>query len=298
MLTVVTGAAGFVGQAVVSHMRDQGYPGVVRLLDRAPIAPSGPFERHVVDLLARDSWEPLLDGANRVLHLAALPGGASEADPRRSRALNLDATLDMLEGASRQRARLVCASSIAVFGVPLPEQVDDATPPLPSMTYGTHKRMAELALADGVRRGDLNAIALRLPGIVARPGSSAGFRSAFLNDLFWSMQSGKRLALPVSPGATSWLMSARRCAANLVHALEIGVAEPVVTLPALHVRIEALVAAVARRVGGDAHLIDYAPDAALEAQFGAYPPLITPAAERLGFRHDGDMDSLVTAVVG
>jgi len=51
MLTVVTGAAGFVGQAVVSHMRDQGYPGVVRLLDRAPIAPSGPFERHVVDLL-------------------------------------------------------------------------------------------------------------------------------------------------------------------------------------------------------------------------------------------------------
>jgi nucleoside-diphosphate-sugar epimerase len=183
-----------------------------------------------------------------------------------------------------------------VFGVPLPAQVDDATPPVPSMTYGTHKRMAELALADAVRRGELDAIALRLPGVVARPGPSAGFKSAFLNELFWSMQRGERLVLPVSPGATSWLMSVRRCAANLVQALGIPVAAPVVTLPALRVRIDELVASIASRVGSDRLLIDYAPEPALEAQFGAYPPLLTPAADSLGFRHDGDLAALVAGV--
>lgn len=297
MLTVVIGAAGFVGQAVVAQMRANRYPGTVRLLDRAPVATSGEFESHVVDLLARENWAPVVDGATRILHLAALPGGASEADPRQSRSLNLDVTLDLIEVASRLDARLVVASSIAVFGVPLPAQVDDATPALPSMTYGTHKRMAELALADGVRRGTLNAIALRLPGIVARPGPSAGFKSAFLNDLFWAMQDGMRLTVPVSPTATNWLMSVRQCAANLVHALALPAAEPVVTLPALRVRIDALVAAIAHRVGGDANLIDYAPEPELEAQFGAYPPLITTAADKLGFRHDGDLESLVTAAL-
>jgi len=181
--------------------------------------------------------------------------------------------------------------------VPLPAQVDDATAALPTMTYGTHKRMAELALADGVRRQELNAIALRLPGVVARPGPSGGFKSAFLNDVFWSMRDGKRFTMPVSPSATSWLMSARRCAANLVHALGIAVAEPVLTLPALRVRIDALVETIARLVGGDAGLIDYASEPALEAQFGAYPPLTAPLAERLGFRHDGHLEALVAAAL-
>jgi hypothetical protein len=31
----------------------------------------------------------------------------------------------------------------------------------------------------------------------------------------------------------------------------------------------------------------------LEANFGRYPPLLTPAAEMAGFRHDGDLSALV-----
>jgi hypothetical protein len=40
-------------------------------------------------------------------------------------------------------------------------------------------------------------------------------------------------------------------------------------------------------------MISYDPDPALEAQFGNYPPLATPRADRLGFRHDGDLATLV-----
>jgi nucleoside-diphosphate-sugar epimerase len=33
--------------------------------------------------------------------------------------------------------------------------------------------------------------------------------------------------------------------------------------------------------------------ALLEANFGRYPPLLTPAADAAGFRHDGDLPTLV-----
>jgi len=46
-----------------------------------------------------------------------------------------------------------------------------------------------------------------------------------------------------------------------------------------------------------ADLVSYAPDAALEAAFGAQPPLATPAAEKAGFAHDGDLASLVASAL-
>ncbi len=31
----------------------------------------------------------------------------------------------------------------------------------------------------------------------------------------------------------------------------------------------------------------------MQAQFAQWPPLATPIADRLGFRHDGDLDTLI-----
>jgi hypothetical protein len=39
--------------------------------------------------------------------------------------------------------------------------------------------------------------------------------------------------------------------------------------------------------------VRYAPDPAIEAQFGSYPPITTATADRLGFRHDGTPAALV-----
>ena len=66
-----------------------------------------------------------------------------------------------------------------------------------------------------------------------------------------------------------------------------------ITMPALHARIGDLVAAIRVATGADPALANYATDPALEAQFAAYPPLATPAAEALGMRHDGDIAALV-----
>lgn len=283
---LVTGADGFVGRAVARAL-----PAArLRLVDRRRPDLAG-AECVAADLTDRAALPALLEGIEAVIHLAAIPGGASEADPAASRAINLDASLDLIEAASG-RARFVYASSIAVFGPLLPDRVDDATPLSPAMTYGAHKAMVETALADAIRRGDIEGIAVRLPGVVARPASASGLKSAFMSDLFWAIRDGRPCTLPVGPEATIWLMSAARAAANLVHALDVPSA-PALTLPALRTTVAALVDAVA---GGRATAISYDPDPALEAQFGNYPPLTTPRGDSLGFRHDGDLATLVQNV--
>jgi nucleoside-diphosphate-sugar epimerase len=159
MLLAITGAAGFVGRAVVRLLAAQ-HPGVELLLaDREVVG----FDGH--ETLAGDLTDPAVIAAltaphiDAVLHLAALPGGAAERNPEASRAINLDVPLALIE-AMRGR-RLVIAGSIAVFGGVLPGPVDDATVPTPTTVYGTHKRMVELAFADAVRRGAARCRAFR-----------------------------------------------------------------------------------------------------------------------------------------
>lgn len=291
MRLAITGADGFVGRAVVRELAARGI-GEVLLTDRAFAAPPL-FEALAGEL----SDPPVFDrvvGADAVLHLAALPGAAAEADPAASRAVNLDLPLRLIEGMAGRR--LILASSIAVFGWRLAAPVDDATVPTPTSVYGTHKRMTELAFADAARRGAVKGMALRLPGIVARPRGAGGFGSAFLSDLFHAAREDEAYVVPVAPDATSWLLSARAVARMLVDALLSGTTEgDAITLPARHVRIGALVGALGRI--GDTRGFTYAEDARLRAVFGSYPPLATARADALGFRADADLDALIDAAL-
>lgn len=291
MRIAVTGAAGFVGRAVVGELAARGIPNVL-LVDRAFATPM-PFET-----LTGDIRDPVVlahvAGADAVLHLAALPGAASEAVPVASRAINLDLPLLLIEALHGRR--LVLASSIAVYGGRLDGPVDDDTVPVPASVYGTHKRMSELAFADAARRGAIAGMALRLPGIVARPCRAGGFGSAFLSDLFHAARAGEDYVVPVAPDATSWLLSARAAARMLVDGLLSPATEALpVTLPACHVRIGALVEALGRT--GDTTRFTYAEDARLRATFGSYPALITARADAMGFRPDADIDALIAAAL-
>jgi hypothetical protein len=61
--------------------------------------------------------------------------------------------------------------------------------------------------------------------------------------------------------------------------------------------MDELVAAIAHRTGVDAARVSYAPDPDLQAAFGAYPALITPYADALGFHHDCSADRLVASAL-
>ena len=70
-----------------------------------------------------------------------------------------------------------------------------------------------------------------------------------------------------------------------------------VTLPALRVTLADLAAEIARQCGVSPALVRYAPDAELDRAFARLPPLRTPAAERAGFAHDGDLSALVASAL-
>jgi D-erythronate 2-dehydrogenase len=304
MITVVTGAAGFVGQALVQRLKESGYPRPVRLVDRRlPHTLPGDFESVEADLTDKAAMAAVINGADRIIHLAALPGGSAEADPAASRRINLDASLDLLEEAGRLpgRVRFVFASTIAVYGMPWGLEVNDATPPRPAMTYGAHKFMVETALLDATRRGVVDGLALRLPGIVARPPGASGLKSAFLSEVFRAIATPRGpFKIPVDPQSTTWLLSASACAEALIHGVSVDLlpgAPRAFLLPALHTTMRALVEAIVKATGNDAGHIRYVPDATMMQLFGRMPPLTTRAAAALGFSHDGSLADLVQAVL-
>jgi len=179
----------------------------------------------------------------------------------------------------------------------MPEQVDDHSPIVPAMTYGAHKAMIELALADMSRRGLLDSVCVRWPGIVARPAAASGMKSAFLSNVFHALKAGQEFVSPVSPQATMWLMSVSRCAANLRHGARLDSnTMPVsraVTLPVVRCAMAELVAAIAAEIGVSLDLVTYQPEPELEAGFGNQPPVVTGAAEVAGFLSDGTLGELV-----
>ncbi|MGZ8260981.1 MAG: NAD-dependent epimerase/dehydratase family protein, partial [Caldimonas sp.] len=227
-----------------------------------------------------------------------------EADFDAGRRVNLDATIALLDRCRAQAlrggpvVRFVHASSIAVFGTPLPARIDDATAPAPSLSYGTHKRVAELLIDDATRRGDLDGRALRLSGVVVRPPISNGALSAFNSDVIREPLAGRAYECPVGADATVWLTSRLAAVANLLHLAEVDGAaigaQRAVTAPALAISIGAIVAALGRVDAAAPACIRYTPQPAIEAQFGRWPRDCSFArVESLGLVGVASIDALI-----
>lgn len=299
MKIIVTGGGGFVGRHLVRLLLDRGED-VTAIDSAAGGIPAG--ARSIVgdigDAALQD--EAFAHGCDALIHLATVPGGAAEADPAASRRVNVDAMYDLLEraAASGDRPRVVYASSIAVLGDHLPQGgVDDTTPLSPRMIYAGHKAMMEMAVAMFSNRGAIDGVTVRLPGILARPKGPSGMKSAFMSDLFHALRAGETFTCPTTPGATIWAQSVDRCARNFLHALDGDSAllppTRTVTLPALRIAMQDLAGEIARQCNVSTQLVRWQPDEALEAAFGHYPPLATPAADKAGFAHDGKLVTLV-----
>lgn len=298
MRIIVTGAGGFVGRKLVSMLSDHDVvaldwvsSGIPDLSHITPI---------VGDLCDRATLEAAFSkGCDAVVHLATVAGGAAEQNPDLGKHVNIDAVMLLTEIAMRfgSRPRFVFASSIAVFGDPMPVYVNDETSLAPKMLYGAHKAMMEQWLAMLARRGDLDTVSLRLSGVIARPKGPSGMKSAFLSNVFHALRNGERFEMPVSEDASSWLTSNDIAARNFAHALTVdSTALPnsfAITLPALRVRVDELVAEIAYQSEQSAALVNYSADAKIEAMFGEQPPLTHETADGLGFARDADLESLV-----
>lgn len=308
MRVLITGADGFVGQALSARLLRQGHLRgerltLLRLLDTQ-------FSETVTDARVRQHAgsvaDPALlrrilaDGVDVVFHLVSIAGGAAEADYGLGYHINLLASLELLEQlrGGANCPVLVFASSVAVYGASLPPRMDEQTAAHPELSYGAHKRMVEIALQDLARRGEVDGRALRLPGIVARPPGEQGLKSAFMSDLLHSYAANRPFTCPVSPQASAWWMSLPCCVDNLLRAAEVGglpsQASRVWQVPVLRLSVAEVVEALAARFGKEPQArLSFQPDPELERLFGAYPPLRTPQARALGLHHDGNASALV-----
>lgn len=306
MHVLLTGAGGFVGQTLLQRLLNDSevLPWTqLTLLDvQLPPVPADSRIRAVAGNMADPQVlaAALEQPADLVFHLASVPGGLAERDYLLGRQVNLDATLSLFEGLQRpgRPPRVVFASTIAVYGTLPALPMDESAPLRPQLSYGTQKLIGELLLEDFSRRGGLDGIALRLPGIVARPPQSSGLLSAFMSDLFWRLRDGEPFVCPVASDGTAWWMSAACCVDNLLHAAKLPaeklVGHRAITLPVLHLSLAEVVEGLCQRFGENRRsLVSYQPNPALEQAFARYPPLTTPTAEALGFQHDGDLTELV-----
>ena len=312
---LVTGAGGFIGGALTRALTATG--DALVLTDLA--LPEQPAEAHAESPIDRHSLRrcigdiadaalverAFIEPVDVVFHLAGIVSGRAESEFALGKRVNLDATIGLLERCRRQAidaggpvARFVYASSIAVFGAPLPTRIDDATVPAPALSYGAHKRACEVLLDDYTRRGFIDARALRLAGVAARPPASNGALSGFNSDLIREPLAGREYVCPVGPDGVVWIASLAVTIGNLCRMAGL---DPQalgrirsVTAPALAVSVGEIVEAMGRADPRAPSRIRFDPQPALQAQFGRWPRDCSfERARALGLAVDASLDALI-----
>lgn len=172
---VVTGAAGFIGRALVGRLRADGRE-VRAVVRESRGAPEDSIALGALEEASPAALAVAFAGANAVVHLA---GRAHRMDERGRdlerlhRANTVEATARIAQAAVKAGVRrFVLASSVKVNGEATlpgrPFRPDD--PPAPADGYGRGKRDAETALAGAAERSSMAVIVLRLP-LVIGPGA-------------------------------------------------------------------------------------------------------------------------------
>jgi nucleoside-diphosphate-sugar epimerase len=179
--TLVTGATGFIGRAVVGRLYREGVAVTAAGRNDSVSCAAVPFVR-VIDLGSTTDWTVALAGCGAVVHCAARVHVMSDksGDPLNAyRAANVEGTVTLAKQAAAAGVRrFVFISSIKVNGeatVPgLPYRATDR--PAPVDPYGISKLEAEEALQALAATGAIELVIIR-PPLVYGPGVKANFLS-------------------------------------------------------------------------------------------------------------------------
>lgn len=195
--SLVTGATGALGPAVVSALRAAGW--TVRTVSRTAPAPGAlpsDVDARIGDITRAADVREAVAGVDTVFHLAALlhivnPPPDLRAEYER---VNVGGTRTVVEAAAAAGVRrVVLFSTIAVYGPSRGAMLDESAAPAPDTFYGETKHAAErIVLATGNADGRPIATVLRLAAVYG-PRVKGNYRR-LLDAL------ARRRFVPVGPG--------------------------------------------------------------------------------------------------
>jgi nucleoside-diphosphate-sugar epimerase len=298
---LVIGAAGMIGRKLVERLSKES--GITRLTLH-DVVPYEGKKSLVSDLSTPGEAERLIaERPDLIFHLAAVVSGEAEADFDKGYRVNLDGTRALFEAIRKRgpdyRPRVVFTSSIAVFGAPFPEAIDDEFLSAPLTSYGTQKAMCELLLSDYSRRGIFDGIGIRLPTICVRPGKPNKAASGFFSGIIREPLAGQEAILPVADTVRHWFASPRAAVGFLMHAARLDTAKlgsrRNLSMPGVCATIADQIEALRRVGGADAvKLIRRQPDPLIERIVSGWPQNFDAGrAAALGFRADPSFEEII-----
>src|SRR5271165_3027053 len=317
MKITILGGAGFLGRKLAAQLAQSGTLGRHPVTDltlfdlAAPLPPAGaPFPVHslagdLVDL-PENAIPP---GTDVVFHLAAVVSAQAEADYALGRRVNLRGT-DVVVDACRRISsapqarppRVVFTSSVASFSGGQGAVLDDDARQLPANSYGAQKAAAELILADATRRGFLDAVSIRLPTVIVRPGRPNRAASSFLSAIVREPLLGLPADLPVPDAFAAWVCSPRRAVDWLLHAATMDTSamglDRGVNPPGISTTIAHLLQALDEVRPGASALVRRVEDKEISAIVGQWPPAFEARrAHTLGFAAHEPVVEVVRAFI-
>ena len=172
---LVTGGPGFIGRRVVARFLDAGWgvssfslPG-----ESSRTEWRGPVTMYFGDLAEAGALDSIQDAFDVVVHLAAPVGLAGEY--QRQWRMIVDGTARVCEAAARWRARVVVASSVAVYGDRIQSQActEDTAHGAWQGAYGRAKQGQEKVALEWAERHSLPLTIVRPANVYGLGGSSA-----------------------------------------------------------------------------------------------------------------------------
>ncbi len=309
---LIVGGGGMVGQKLAHRLAAEGLSGgdcnVVSFDMGYPEYGAPMAEMRVGSVAEKGAMAALAaERFDVIFHLASIVSGEAEADFSKGWQVNMFPTWELLEGLRHEheatggayKPRVVFTSSIAVFGAPFQDKIDDEFLSAPQTSYGAQKSICEALITDFSRKGFVDGISIRLPTICVRPGKPNLAASGFFSGIIREPLNGQEAILPVPGDVRHWHASPRSAAGFLTHAAELDTAllqgRRALNLPGISCTVDEQIEALRSVAGNDVvALIKPKPDETIMGIVANWPRNFDPQrAVELGFKAESSFGEII-----